>query len=58
MMVATRGRYCLERRHCCWHPFLAVQGTPVAAGTYVYGIADYGNIIVIASDADHVQEIW
>lgn len=27
-------------------------------GTYVYGIADYGNIIAIASDANHVDKIW
>ncbi len=27
-------------------------------GTYVYGIADFGNIIAIASDTDHIEQIW
>ncbi len=31
-------------------------GLPV--GSYVYGIADYGNIIAIAPNADHVEKIW
>ena len=34
------------------------QDTRVPVGTYVYGIADYGNIIAIASDGDHVDNIW
>ncbi|CAI7994086.1 Sortilin [Geodia barretti] len=31
-------------------------GLPV--GTYVYGIADYGNIIVVAPDSENVEYIW
>ena len=31
-------------------------GLPV--GTYVYGIADYGNIIAVAPDSQHVEYIW
>ena len=31
-------------------------GLPV--GTYMYGIADYGNIIAVALDSDHVEYIW
>jgi sortilin len=27
-------------------------------GTYVYGIADYGNIIAVALDSEHVEHIW
>lgn len=27
-------------------------------GVYAYGIADYGNIIAIASDSDHVDQLW
>lgn len=27
-------------------------------GTYVYGIADYGNVIAIAPATDHVEQIW
>lgn len=31
-------------------------GLPV--GTYVYGIADYGNIIAVAPDDEQAQYIW
>lgn len=31
-------------------------GLPV--GTYVYGIADYGNIIAVAPDSEHAEYIW
>ncbi len=27
-------------------------------GTYAYGIADYGNIIFIAPDTEHVEFVW
>ena len=37
---------------------LSVQDIGLPAGTYAYGIADYGNIIAIAPDAHHVQSIW
>lgn len=30
----------------------------VPQGTYVYGIADYGNIVAVARDGDHVESIW
>ena len=34
------------------------QNTGVPEGSYVYGIADYGNIIAVASDKEHVEHIW
>ena len=27
-------------------------------GAYVYGIADYGNIIAVAPDSEHTEFIW
>lgn len=35
-----------------------LQDPGLPFGTYVYGIADYGNIIAVASDTNHMQQIW
>ena len=34
------------------------QDSGIPEGTYVYGIADYGNVIAVAKDTEHVEHIW
>ena len=60
-MVATVGR-CVYRvlldymTITCYLPYR--QDAGLSEGTYVYGIADYGNIIAVAKDAEHVEHVW
>lgn len=42
--------------HSLLPPLLQDPGLP--GGTYVYGIADYGNIIAVAPDSEHATFIW
>ena len=64
--VSNDGGYTWKVRRDMIHshpPLLTLTLSPsqdpgLPGGTYVYGIADYGNIIAVAPDSEHSTFIW